>query len=453
MEQGTRNQLSFNNSSKEGGMKTSFPQWYAAVGQTARNKQGKQPTFSIHQSWSSTMKTFTFWKSLAIVAVLFLFASLEAAAQLPVRTQVVQWINPAGGTVSFDVNTGAATTPYTVSWPQSAGGAVGDSVILLGTYTALNDIDLTWYTINGFVDGVGAANHVTWWADDNTLTYSPAFEWDEANNTLSVGVDTYANGVAATGAAGPGVIEVGTGGATAEITLTGNTATGVFGASAGSGIIDVQDAGASEILLTASTATVDVGVTSAGTVNVANGTVNTAILAGATGTGTLGADGVDGELVLYDGGAGVAANTVTINTGAQTNSWTLQPNDQTAGAGPFFVAPNTNAIATDGSMDQYLLIANTDGTATWASNPLTNFKAGRRTIVLAENNTYSVTVVYGTPYALGTTPVVTLTYDNATNANIVQVTANANTGFTISSTAPFATGDVINWIANEPYDP
>ncbi|RPI66035.1 MAG: hypothetical protein EHM43_11950, partial [Ignavibacteriae bacterium] len=136
------------------------------------------------------------WKGLAVVAVLFLF-SMEASAQLPVRTQNLQLINPAGGTITHTATAAGATgTSYTILWPEeqdhdNAPNVAGDQAVLLGTWDITNRWTLEWVESDGFVDGEGYQNHVTWWnPDGQTLDHSENFEWD--GGRLAVGMNAYA---------------------------------------------------------------------------------------------------------------------------------------------------------------------------------------------------------------------------------------------------------------------
>ena len=449
-------------------MKTSIPQWYAAVGNTARNTSGKKPTYSNHTTWSNTMTSSTFWKSIAIVAVVFLFAAMEAAAQLPVRTQQLQLLSPGGGALTQNMPA-AGVTSYTVTWPATSdhdGGApaVGDNAILWGTYAAPNDWQLSWLQSDGFVDGNGATNHVTYWSPDgSTLHAQENFEFNPVTGLLGIGVNNTPSVLPEAPAAGTaGSVQIGDG-TDAEITLIGSTGVGTFGVGNTIGQVDIQDNSSSEINLLSdngsSAAVITVGATANdGLVNVTNGGTTSIELDGATATATIGTNAAQaGTIVMTDANG----QELTVVTGDMTSDWTLQPNDHTAGDATYYVAPNTNAIATDGSMDNNLLIANADGTATWGPNPIANLKAGNATLpaVATPNLTaggptvYTATVTFVSPYPVGVTPVVTVTTDHPTNANILQVTATSNTAFTVTSTAPLLVGDGFNWVALEPYDP
>lgn len=358
------------------------------------------------------------WKGLAVVAVLFLF-SMEASAQLPVRTQVVQYINPLGGTVSLDVNNDpdgagvgvgtATTTSYSISWPANSNttAASGDQAILLGTYVGAGgtNIDLSWYEIDGFVDGIGATNHVTFWSpDDNTLDAQEAFEFDPATGTFTVGVNNIASGAGATGieAATAGIVQVGDGSANETVVIDGTSATATIGR-LGAGAVT----------------------------------------------------GVAGSVVLADGGIDATANSVTLQTGTQTANQIVQFDiPTTAGAaGDRWLPLATNQATTQ----YYILISNGDGTATWSQNPAGEIKSGS---VVPAAGDYSGNVAFTTPYIdpdgagplTAPIPAVVIT-PNGNDAYIIQVTSITAAGFTWESTAPFDGADAISWISNAPSNP
>ena len=108
-----------------------------------------------------------------------------------------------------------------------------------------------------------------------------------------------------------------------------------------------------------------------------------------------------------------------------------------------FVAPNTNAIATDGSMDNYLLNANADGTATWEVNPFTGLERG-----LADPTdgqyTFDVTGLTGTPD--GNDVIMVSVVDQGSIGNIYVVTGFAANQFTVTASGPFTAGERISWI-------
>ena len=264
------------------------------------------------------MKTSTIWKGLSIVVVLFLFTALEASAQLPVRTQQLQLIDPAaiGGVITQDAPSGAVTS-YTVSWPGSAAAflADGDEAILIGTRTAANDIDMRWELSDGFVDGNGAVGHVTIWEpDDNTLEFHETFEYDNSTGQLSIGLDGVASGLGA------------------ETYYDAGTA----------GSIQVGDGTNAQVTINSVGGEIRAGVNTAGSIQVTDANnLNNIDLDGASATATLGqADATNaaaGVIEIFDGGAGAAGNSVTVQTGAQTSDWTLQPNDHTAGDATYWI--------------------------------------------------------------------------------------------------------------------
>lgn len=371
------------------------------------------------------------WKGLAVVAVLFLF-SMEAVAQLPVRTQNLQLINPAGGTLTQNVTTGVAGTSYTVTWPGSpdhnnAPNANGDQAILIGTYDLAGTTwDLRWEETDGFVDGIGADNHVTFWNPDNsTLDAQENFEFDPVTGLLGIGV----NNTVSVGATG---IEAGT-----------------------AGSVQVGNGAAATTTIDGTAASITVGQVSNGTVSVTTAAnLTTVNLAGATGTATLGnATSVAGSVVMYDGDA--AGQTATLTSGAQLANVavTFDVPALAAPAGPRILPLAINSATTADD----ILFSNGDGTAEWRSNPNQYTQSGIEPMTgnepIPDGNAYTQYIAFNTDYALLVPPVaaadisvVLVTNGAAVDANILQVTGITQQGFTVLSSAPLAVAS-INWIA------
>ena len=413
---------------------------------------GKQPTLFIHKSWRKSMRFSTLLKGAVLLATLMLLGT-EAYAQLPVRTQRLILQGSTSGALTQQ--TGAVTTDYTVVWPSSsahdgAPNADGDNALLFGTYTlATNTWTLSWMESDGFVDGTGSLNHVTYWnPDDQTLSYTPNFEWD--GTTLGVGMDGEANN-AGDPAAGAGNVMIGNG-TTAQIQLNVVAGEGTFGvvgaAGAAGSVLVTSAAGATSIALNGATATATVGnaaIAGTGVFTDATGVANVN-LAGATGTATLGQDGDDGQVVLYDGGAGAAAFTVTVDPGTQLANQTYTYDNPTAAAttaqgGAFFFTPSTNQAGA-GTLD-YLYMSNANGTGTWEINPFTGIERGVADPTDAAY-TYNVTGLTGNPDA--TDLVMISVIDGGGIGNIYAVTGFVANGFTVTASGPFTGGERIAWI-------
>ncbi len=427
---------------------------------------GKQPTFSIHILWSNSMNFSNLWKGLAVVAVLFLF-SMEASAQLPVRTQNLQLINPAGGTITHTATAAGATgQSYTIVWPEeqdhdNAPNAAGDQAILLGTWAASNTWTLEWVESDGFVDGDGATNHVTFWnPDNNTLESQENFEFDPTTGRLNVGINDIPS-VAATILAGTsGSVAIGDG-TNAQVQLNVVAGEGTFGNATTAGSVIVTNAtGATVGDIDGATATAtigSVGAGAAGTVNVtsAAAAVNGVVLSGANGTATLGNDGITGEVVLYDDGTGVTLNTVQISTGTQTADQVVQFDVPTAAGalGSRFIPLAINQATTADEV----LFSNGDGTAEWRTNTADYVQSGVVAMSGAEvpddGNAYTQFVTFPTDYSTLNPPVlpanisvVIVTNGAAADANVLQIGNITATGFQVLSSAPLA-GASINWIS------
>lgn len=386
---------------------------------------GNQPTSSIHTLWSISMNFSNLWKGLAVVAVLFLF-SLEASAQLPVRTQNLQLINPAGGTITHTATAAGATAQsYTILWPEeqdhdNAPNAAGDQAILLGTWDASNRWTLEWIESDGFVDGEGDVNHVTWWnPDSQTLDHSQNFEWN--GTRLGVGMNAFST--------------------TAEATAAGEVVIG--------------DGTAAQISMNVTPGEIIVGQNVAGNVEVTTaGNVTTVQLDGSNGTATLGnATSVAGSVVLYDGDA--AGQTATLTSGAQVANVavTFDVPSLTAPAGSRILPLSINSATT---ADE-ILFSNGDGTAEWRTNPSDYIQSGvvamTGTEVPDDANAYTQFVAFTTDYSTlnppvpaGNISVVLVTNGTAANANILQIGNITQTGFQVLSSAPLA-GASINWMS------
>ena len=429
---------------------------------TSNSIQGKKPLPFFHNPWSISMHFSTLLKGLVITATLLIMA-VGAQAQLPVRTQYLQLINPIapGGTLTHQ-NNGASADSYIINWPSNSdhSGAVanvdGDQAFLIGTYVLATDQwNLRWEENDGFVDGSGALNHVAYWnPDDQTLHYTTGFEWD--GSVLGVGMNNTPGDPDALGNPLAGQIQIGSGGAApvAQVQLNVVAGEGTFGAVGTAGSVLVASAaGATSVDLDGGTATATVGNAAiAGTVNVTDATgVNSGVIAGATGTLTMGnnaAAPISGEIVLHDG----SANTVTINPNAQAVDVPLTVDQPTAGpVGPattFFVTPirNQAAAGTNG----YVLVSQADGTAEWESSAAQYVQSG---ITAMSTGTYTQSVVFPTDYSTlnppvpaGQISVVLVTNGLAADANILQVTNISVTGFDVLSSAPLSVAS-INWIA------
>lgn len=417
----------------------------------SKNK-GKQPTLFIHKSWRKSMRFSTLLKGAVLLATLMLLGT-EAYAQLPVRTQRLILQGSTSGALTQQ--TGAVTTDYTVVWPSSsahdgAPNVDGDNALLFGTYTlATNTWTLSWVESDGFVDGTGSVNHVTYWnPDDQTLSYTANFEWN--GTTLGVGMDAQANN-AGDPAAGAGNVMIGNG-TTAQIQLNVVAGEGTFGVSGAAGaagsVLVTSAAGATSIDLDGATATATVGngaIAGTGVFTDATGVTNVN-LAGATGTATLGQDGDDGQVVLYDGGAGVAAFRVTVDPGTQLANQTFNYDNPTAAAttaqgGAFFVTPSTNQAGA-GTLD-YLYMSNADGTASWSTNPFTGIERG---VADPTDGAYSFAIVglVATPDA--TDLIMVSVIDQGGIGNIYTVTGFAANSFTVTASGPFTAGERIAWI-------
>lgn len=389
---------------------------------------GKKPTSSIHTLWSISMNFSNLWKGLAVVAVLFLL-SMEASAQLPVRTQSLQLINATGGaTLTSRVDPSAAGASYNVLWPNSddhtgaLANTAGDEAILVGTWSAApNTWTLRWEQNDGFVDGTGADNHVTYWNPDNqTLDYSTGFEWN--GSRLGIGVNNEAADPEAYGAPAAGSLVIGNGGAAPvnEIQLNVVPGEGTFGSA-----------------------------TTAGSVLLTSGTgVNGVDLDGANGSATLGnATNIGGSIVMFDGDA-VAGQSITIETANQANSHTVVFDV------PVVAVPsstfNLPMVTNNATTITQVLVSNGNGTASWADNAAASLKAG---VVTPGAGAYSAAVVFTTPYAA--TPAVTVTPASPLVANgyVIQVQNVTVNGFTMQSSAPFDGTDTFSWIAVGQFNP
>jgi hypothetical protein len=249
--------------------------------------------------------------------------------------------------------------------------------------------------------------------------YSENFEWNEATRTLGIGTDAYPapHTNAATGAAGAGVLQVGDGTNVASINMDGASADVTLGKNGIDGDLIIGDGA------------------------VANAT--SISLNGAAATATLGHASLAGTVILSD----ATNNNVTVNTGTQGFDWTLQT-DAPGAVGTYYLTPSTNQ-ALVATLD-YIYVSNGDGTATWQQNPSAGLKAGVYTHAGAD--AYTASVVFANAYAAAVVPSVVVTYNDAANANIIQITAISNTGFTVTSTAPITAGDAFNWMASSPVD-
>lgn len=419
---------------------------------------GKKPSSSIHNPWSTSMNFSHVWKGLAVVAVLFLF-SMEAAAQLPVRTQSLQLISSGGGGTVTQNIPAAGITSYVVSWPAEATTAFpldGDEAILIGTRIAANDIDLRWEASDGFVDGAGADNHVTFWdPDNNTLAAQESFEFNPVTGVMRVGVDVEANPIAPDDVLGgtAGVIEVGDNSAVATIVFNGTNASGTFGNATTAGeVIATNVAGVTTVNLDGASATATIGSAgagAAGTINVTSAVaaVNGAVIAGTSGTATLGNDGLSGEVVLYDGEVALLAHTATLSSGIQVENQAIAFDIPDAAApGSRIVPLAINSAQTAGQ----ILFSVGNGTAEWRSNPSDYIQSG---VVAMAGGLYTQSIVFPTDYSslvpavpAGNISVTVTTNGPAADANILQVTNISVTGFDVLSSAPLV-GATINWIA------
>jgi hypothetical protein len=426
---------------------TSFTHNSGGIPMNASHRNtGKQPTLLIHKSWRNSMRFSTFLKGAVILAALLVLGT-DAYAQLPVRTQRLILQGSTSGALTQQ--TGAVTTDYTVVWPSSSAtdqgvAANGDNALLFGTYTlASNTWTLSWIESDGFVDGTGALNHVTYWDPDNqTLHYSTNFEWN--GTRLGIGMDNEAADPDGLGAAGPGNVVIGDG-TNAQVQLNVVAGQGSFGNATTAGSV-IASAGASgtSINLAGATATATLGnAATAGTAILTNiAGVTNATLAGATGTATLGSAADDGQLVLNDG----AGFTVTVDPGTQTVAQTFNYDNPTiaattAQAGPFFFTPSTNQAGA-GTLD-YLYMSNADGTATFSVNPFTGIERGVADPTDAVY-TYNVTGLVANPDA--TDLIMVTVIDAAGIGNIYAVTGFVANGFTVTASGPFTAGERIAWI-------
>lgn len=194
--------------------------------------------------------------------------------------------------------------------------------------------------------------------------------------------------------------------------------------------------------------TLGVGTAGAtGNVSVGDGTNVTGTLNGSAGDLTLGtnvAGGPSGTVVLNEGGA--AGSAITIETGSQTNGYTVTFDDAPS-TGSHVITPSTNNAGA-GTID-YIFVSNGDGTGTWVANPTQSLKSG---IVTPAANAYSAAVTFNTVYAA--VPAVTVSaVGPVANGYILQVTGVSVNGFTILSSAPFDGTDTISWVANAQYNP
>ncbi|MBI2793587.1 MAG: hypothetical protein HYX66_02925 [Ignavibacteria bacterium] len=392
------------------------------------------------------MRLSTLLKGAVILAALLVLGT-DAYAQLPVRTQRLILQGSTSGALTQQ--TGAVTVDYGVIWPSSSNTDVGapvlgDNAILFGTYTAGNTWTLTWMKSNGFVDGHGAPNHVTYWdPDGQTLHYSVNFEWN--GTRLGVGMDNEANSTDGHPAAGPGNIVIGDG-TNAQVQLNAVAGEGSFGnaTTAGSVLLNRGNASGTSIDLDGVTATATLGnAANAGSAILTNATGTTNVnLAGATGTATLGSAADDGQLVMNDGGG----FTVTVDPGTQLAAQTFTYDNPTvaattAQAGPFFFTPSTNQAGA-GTLD-YLYMSNADGTATFSVNPFTGIERGVADPTDAAY-TYNVTGLVANPDA--TDLIMVTVIDGGGIGNIYAVTGFVANGFTVTASGPFTAGERIAWI-------
>ena len=190
--------------------------------------------------------------------------------------------------------------------------------------------------------------------------------------------------------------------------------------------------------------------TASGSINLGDGaaTATTNFTAsGTSGDVTLGNNslaGAGGTLVLAEGGA--AGSSITIETGAITNSYTVNF-DNAPAAGNHIITPSTNAAG--GGTANFIYVSNGDGTGSWVANPTQELKSGS---VIPAANAYSAAITFNTAFT--STPVVTVTPAGpVANGYILQVTAITVNGCTVLSSAPFDGTDTISWVANVAYNP
>lgn len=149
--------------------------------------------------------------------------------------------------------------------------------------------------------------------------------------------------------------------------------------------------------------------------NVTVGTSGTGVVIGSDGTVNM------GGVVLTPG----------------TTDYTLTFDNATA-AGSYYVTPSTNQAGAGTA--NYIYVSNGDGTGSWVASPTTNLEFGRT----AGNGTYTQTI---TPTSMSATATVLVTWTGL-SANIIQVTSQTATSFTVESTAPLDNTGFINWQVN-----